>query len=137
MVPPWCQRHRCTQLLVQGAHTPVRGQLHTQGRSAHRLSPSLACHEETIIQLEPRVKNTQETAMIRASSFPQSAWCFGDRETETGPHFRHVMTRPPQGATGGGGKGSHRAQNSGCAGEGGARVQASLMDTGHLARRAA
>ena len=95
MVPPRCQKHRCTHLLVQGAHTCLC-KVHTQGRSAHRLSPSLACHEATIIQSELRVKNTQDTAMIRASSFPRSAWCFGDRETQTGPQFRHMMTRPPR-----------------------------------------
>lgn len=61
--------------------------------------PSLACHEEAIIQLEPRVKNTQDTTMIRVFPFPLSAGCSGDRGAETGPHFRHVMTRPLLGGT--------------------------------------
>ena len=98
--------HPC---LCMDVHTPIYAWVHTP-LSTHRYThlctvahtrqictdspPSLACHEEAIIQLKTRVKNTQDTTMIRAFPFPRSAWCSGDREAETGPHFRHVLTRP-------------------------------------------
>ena len=76
--------------------------------------PSLACHEEAIIQLEPRVKNTQDTTMIRVFPFPLSAGCSGDRGAETGPHFRHVMTRPLLGGTSVMGRGAAEPRTPAC-----------------------
>ena len=55
---------------------------------------------------------------------PRSAECSGDRGAETGAAFQARDDKTTPGRNVGGGKVSRRAQNSSCAGEGGARAQA-------------